>query len=263
MLLQALLPLKFYNMNKDHNVVIISGATGYLGSAIAKRMAADGMRVAVLYKNASEDVAQTSIASLEGTGHAAYRCDLSNKEEITQTLERIIAQQGMVGACVHVAWTKPIRKQLTKCSVEEAVMQSNENIPMSLNFLSTCADIFRKQEKGIIIGITTAGVVREGAAGNLGGYIVAKNALQGILSAYKEELKNSGVRVYSVAPDFMEGGMNADIPRAFVEMIKEKSVTKMLVTPEDVAAKISFLCSEEGKGETNLTFLISPGNDTQ
>ena len=98
---QGSLPLKFYNMNKEINVVIISGATGFLGSAIARRMATDGMKVAVLYKNASEESAQALIASLEGTGHAAYRCDLSNKDEVAETLLKISGVQGIPYVCIH------------------------------------------------------------------------------------------------------------------------------------------------------------------
>ena len=78
----------------------------------------------------------------------------------------------------------------------------------------------------------------------------------------KEELAPFGVRVYSVAPDFMQGGMNSDIPQAFVEMIKEKSPTRSLIDAGNVARAVSYVCSDRAKKEDRLTFIIRPGSET-
>jgi NAD(P)-dependent dehydrogenase (short-subunit alcohol dehydrogenase family) len=218
-----------------------------------------GFKIAVLYNSAPEKSANDLLSSLPGSGHAIYKCNLDNKNEVAQTLEKIQAEQpGIIFGCIHAAWTKPERKQLSKVTSDDILKQFNENIPASFNFISLFAEHFKKQKTGVIVGITTAGVVDPQSIGNLAGYIPAKYALQGILASYREELSEAGVQVYSVAPGFMEGGMNKDIPKAFVEIIKRKSPGKTLITPDNVAEKVAELFTEQGTGQKEFTYLITP-----
>jgi NAD(P)-dependent dehydrogenase (short-subunit alcohol dehydrogenase family) len=57
----------------------------------------------------------------------------------------------------------------------------------------------------------------------------------------RDELAPSGVRVYAIAPGFMPDGMNADIPKAFVQMIEAKVPDKKLAQASDIADKIQML----------------------
>ena len=133
--------------------------------------------------------------------------------------------------------------------------QVEGTILTSFNILRHVAKKLQAYKEGVIIAITTAGVVIPQASQSLGAYTLAKYAVQGMLVMLKEELKNSGVRVYSVAPGFMEGGMNSDIPKAFVEIIKSKSATKKITSGEEVATKVLELCIGH---EENLTHSIAP-----
>lgn len=243
--------------SRKDKTVIVSGATGYVGSEIARRLSEDGVRVAALYHAASDDEARTLLSSLQGSGHRAYRCRLEEAEDVAHTLQEIEKTQGPLYACVHAAWAKSDRKKLIDCTEEELRVQFDRNIYASFNLLSACASHFKKNKEGVIIGITTLGVIVPEAARGMGAYIPAKYALQGMLAVFKEELASSGVRVYSVAPDFMEGGMNGAIPKAFVEMLKAKNPKGVLTRPDDVARLISFLCSDTAIDEKRLTFPVS------
>ena len=239
-------------------VAVISGSTGYVGSAIARRLATDGMRLAMLYHHASQKTVEEILKALPDTGHKAYCCDIEDAAQIAETVKAIEGDLGDIYACVHAAGEKPKRKQLLLSSVEDLRDQFKVNVFGSFNFLSACALRLKEHKRGVMIGITTAGVVIPSAARSLGAYIPAKYALQGMLASFKEELKPYGVRVYSVAPGFMHGGMNSDIPKAFADMIKEKSPTKSLTSADDVADKISFLCSDEATNVADLTILLAP-----
>ncbi len=83
--------------------------------------------------------------------------------------------------------------------------------------------------------------------------MLAKLALQNTLTTMKDDLSLSGIRVYSVAPGFMPGGMNAGIPEAFKQIAAGKNMSKRLTTAEDVAEKISYLCSDKADSDTVLT----------
>jgi len=147
-------------------------------------------------------------------------------------------------------------------SVEDLKEQCNVNIFGSFNLLSACALRLKEHKEGVIVGITTAAVVSQTNTRARGAYSLVKFALQGMLAAFKEELASYNVRVYSVAPGVMNGGMNHATPQAFIEMIKEKSPTKTLAQSTDVAAAISFLCSNDSIHLTNLTLLIAPESGT-
>lgn len=244
--------------NKENNrIAVISGGAGYLGSAIARALAKQGMSIALLYHTTTEEKVQDIIASLPGTSHRAYKCDIHNEQEVATTIESIEKDMGKIFACVHTAGTKPIRKTLIATSSKELEDALHTHTLGAFALLSLCAKKLKEHKHGVIVGVTTVGVVIPEATHSLGGYIPAKYALQGMLTMFKEELKNSGVRVYSVAPGFMEGGMNSDIPKAFVEMIRTKSKTKQLTTAEDVAEKIAYLCSDTANNDNTLTHVVA------
>jgi NAD(P)-dependent dehydrogenase (short-subunit alcohol dehydrogenase family) len=137
--------------------------------------------------------------------------------------------------------------------------QIDSTVLSGFNFLSSCAKRLKEYNNGVLIGITTAGVVIPEASKTMGAYIPAKFALQGMLSMFKQELSQYRVGVYSLAPGFMAGGMNSAIPKAFVEILKNKSPSKLLTIPEDVAREIVSLASAPfEEHHTILTITLAP-----
>jgi NAD(P)-dependent dehydrogenase (short-subunit alcohol dehydrogenase family) len=237
-------------------VILISGFTGYLGSEFSRKLSKDGFLIAGLYNKVTEPFVKDTLVSLHGNSHGAYSCNLENPKDISKTIEDIEEKQGKLYALVHCAWIKSERKQLNNCTPEEVLEEFNGNVLNSFNLISACAKIFKEQKEGVIIGITTAGVVIPEAAKNLGVYILGKTALQGMLSTFKTEL-SPAVKVYSIAPGFMAGGINKDIPNAFVEMIKQKSLNQNITNPNEIAETISSICLGKIEQE-DMTILIAP-----
>lgn len=242
----------------DNKVAVISGGTGYVGSAVALKLAADGMIVALVYNNASDKEVEAILGGLPGSGHKAYRCDITDALAVSGVVENIEDELGPIYACIHTAGEKPDRKKLYLTSSDDFRRQFEVNVFGSFNFISVCAARLKGHEEGVIVGITTAGVVSESSISGLGAYVPAKYALQGILAMLKAELTQYGVRVYSVAPGFMAGGMNNGLPKAFVDIVKDKSPTKSLATASLVAEKVSLLCSSGGAVNDTLTVLVAP-----
>ena len=239
-------------------IAVISGVTGYVGSSIASKLASEGVTIIGLYNSDGEKV-QKIFSTLNGVGHAFYQCDLKDKNKAESVFLEIKQKHGIPTICIHAAWTQPKRKQLITSSLEEVMRQVNDNITMSFNFLSEYALLFKQEGRGTIIGITTEAIAKGTATKGLGGYGVAKYALQGMLATLREELQGENIRVYSVAPDFMEGGMNNDIPHAFVQILKEKSKRKLLTTAKDVADLVAVLVTGKKVTKNQLTFSIKEG----
>ena len=243
-------------------VAVISGGMGYVGSEVVRKLALDGFSVALLYHKSKKSTVLEAVSKLSGSGHKSYQCDLENHKQVEKTIEKIEKELGNIYVCVHTAGTLPERKQLHLSSVSDLRKQFETNIFGSFNFLSTCATRLKEHKSGVMIGITTAGVISGVNTKARGGYSVTKFALQGMLTALKEELSPYSVRVYSVAPGVMSGGMNSGTPQAFIDIVKEKSPTKTLANAKDVSETISFLCSQKSRAITNLTLLVAPESGT-
>ncbi len=242
----------------ERKVAVISGGTGYVGSHIAKQLSADGISIALLYNRASKEKIVQVLSTLEGKGHKAYFCDLSDFSSVEKVLDCIEVEIGKIYFCIHAAGTMPLRKQLHSISVDDMRKQFETDVFGSFVFLKECSKRLKEYGRGVIIAITTAGVATSVNTKARGVYSVVKFALQGMLVSLKEELSSFGVRVYSLAPGVLPGGMNEDTPQAFLDMVKEKSPTKKLAGAEDVAEKVSFLCSEGSRHMEDLTVVIAP-----
>lgn len=236
-------------------VIVVSGGTGYVGSLVGKVLSEAGASIALLYHASTEEKVRTTLNSFTGDTHRAYMCDLLDEGAVIKTLETVEKEQGVIYGCVHTAAGKPLRKKFIDTPNEDFDKQVNATLRTSFNLLRHVGKRLQVQREGVIIAITTAGVVVPQATVSLGAYTTAKYGVQGMLTMLKGELRNSGVRVHSVAPGFMNGGMNSDIPSAFVEMIRQKSPTKTLASGEAVALKVLTLCTS---CDDTLTHLLAP-----
>ncbi|MBI3442686.1 MAG: SDR family oxidoreductase [Candidatus Sungbacteria bacterium] len=243
---------------ENGKVAAISGGSGYVGSAIARKLAADGMRVALLYHRTPEKTVNDMITLLPGSGHCAYQCDLEDAGQVAETIAKIERDMGQIGISVHAAGIGPHRGSLLRSSSQDLRDQLSVTVSGGFHFLSACALAMKERTAGVIIGITTSAVLISEAGQGLGAYVPAKYALQGMLAMLRQELAPHHVRVYSVAPGFMSGGMNLDIPQAFVDMAREKSPAKKFASADDVADAVSFLCSDHAVHVSNLTLLVAP-----
>lgn len=238
-------------------IVVISGAFGYVGLEVAKEISKIGFSVAFLYNSSPLEEVEDTIKNFPGEGHRAYKCDLSNPQEVDSVINQIEEEQGVIVIAVHAAGKKPERKKLHLTTYEELQGQLNNNVVGSFNFLTACARKLKEHKHGLLVGITTVGVIVPEATKSLGAYIPAKFAVQGMLTMLKEELAPYGVRVHSVAPGFMPDGMNADIPQAFVQMIQTKTSKKELAKANDIAKLVVDLYQNSTESDI-LTIPIAP-----
>ncbi|OGM05533.1 hypothetical protein A2124_00590 [Candidatus Woesebacteria bacterium GWB1_37_5] len=94
----------------------------------------------------------------------------------------------------------------------------------------------------VFIGITTQAIEPGASHSLLGAYVVAKQALRSLLRLLSIELRPKGIRVYAVAPGFLPGGLNRDMPHAVLDLLKSKQDAE--ASPEYVAKLIGDICSE-------------------
>jgi len=228
-------------------IAIVTGAARGIGAATARRLAADGMAVAVLDLDEA-DCADTVIQIENAGGKAlAVGCDVSKTDQVNAAVERIAAELGEPTVLVNNAGV--IRDNLLFKMTDDD-FDAVIGVHLRGAFLMTRAvqKYMTEQKWGRIVNLSSSS-----ALGNRGqaNYSAAKAGMQGFTKTLAKELGKFGVTANSVAPGFIA----TDIPAApaarigvpfedFQQARSEQIPVHRVGQPEDVAHVISFLVSE-------------------
>jgi 3-oxoacyl-[acyl-carrier protein] reductase len=243
-------------------VAIVTGAARGIGAAIAHRLAADGMAVAVVDLDEQRS-ARTTNAIIENGGRAiAVGADIADEKSAENAVQRTVAELGPVTVLINNAGI--IRDNLIfKMSTDDwdAVM----NVHLRGAFLMTrAAQIHMTQEKwGRIVNLSSTS-----ALGNRGqaNYAAAKAGLVGFTRTVALELGKFGVTANAIAPGYVETEMTqASAARQGIiyEDWKLAAARDIPVgrigQPEDVAAVASFLCRPEASYVSGQVIFVNGG----
>ncbi|WP_040786223.1 3-oxoacyl-ACP reductase FabG [Nocardia pneumoniae] len=226
---------------------IVTGAARGIGAAVARRLAGDGMAVAVL--DLEEAACKATVEQIESAGGRALAVgvDVAEEAAVSAAVDRVAAELGAPTVLVNNAGITR-DNLLFKMSVEDwdAVM----NVHLRGSFLlSRAAQAHMIEQKwGRIVNLSSTS-----ALGNRGqaNYAAAKAGLQGFTKTLAIELGKYGVTANAIAPGFIETEMTVataermGIPFAeFTKAIAAQTPVARTGTPDDIAHAVSFLVSE-------------------
>lgn len=210
-------------MGKESPCVVITGGGGYVGSAIARELKKRGWKVYSLSRN---------------PGQTGIKCDVRDKESVKNAISRVVSVETTIEACIHAAAAPLERIDMRDVPPEAFDDAFAVNVRGALN-LSEAA--LPHMEKGSsFIGITTA-AIESASPGKLGAYPAAKSALRSFLRGLSHDPCYRGIRVYAVAPGFLPGGLNNDIPKAARDLLASKDP---YASVEHIASVVADLCTE-------------------
>lgn len=213
-----------------------------MGSAIAKKLRELGWHVACLSRTASND-------------ESSYVCDVTSEKEVKMIMERIMKNHDVIDACIHVA-AAPIERGKTAL-LELSPLEFDQHIAVASRgaFLLARGSVPHMKTGSVIIGLTSKLIEPLTSLPPLGAYVPAKYALRGLLRALASELKPRGIRVNAVAPAYLPGGVNKDVPSAILGLIAEKSGVGR-ATLEDVSTLIAEICTDPARFETGTSITV-------
>lgn len=239
----------------DKRVVLITGAAGGLGRAIARRFAQDGYRLIVT--DIGDLTAVTGDLRARADDVWSMQCDLAQPSEIEAFVESAEKQFGRVDVLVNnAAWMKLSTLQDFSPEAFEMFYKVNVTAPVLLSLRLATGMVSRQW--GRIVNIVSSTAYRPAPGGF--GYSTSKAALISATKGLAAELGQSGITVNCISPSFTG---HSNIPAAMVEAVSPVMVAMQAIkrpaTPEDFVGSIAFLASDDAAFMTGQTLVTDGG----
>jgi 3-oxoacyl-[acyl-carrier protein] reductase len=237
----------------ENATALVTGASKGIGSAIAKALAADGWVVAVNYRSDEAGAQAVVDAITEAGGKAkAFHGDVSNGDS-KGFLKEIDAELGPVLALVNNAGVARdgLAVQLTDDDWDTVIAT---NLSPAFRLTRDALRSMMKARYGRVVNI--ASVVGPRANVGQSNYAAAKAGLIGMTKTIAAEVARRGVTVNAVAPGFISTDMTAEL--ATDEIVKAIPARRQ-GTPEEVAAAVRFLASDDASYVTGTTLYVDGG----
>ena len=232
---------------------LVTGASRGIGAAIARALAADGWPVGVNYRS-DEDGAAKVVAEIEQSGGQAFavRGDVSDPEAPEQIFKQLEEKFGPVLVLVNNAG---VRADGLSPQIEDDAWDRVLETNLSGAFRTT-----RRALKGMLRArygrvVNVASVVGQHANPGQANYAASKAGLIGMTKTVAAEVARRGITVNAVAPGYVETEMLNGLNGSFLETVP----ARRLGTPEEIAACVRFLASEDASYVTGTTLTVDGG----
>ncbi|WP_426268090.1 3-oxoacyl-[acyl-carrier-protein] reductase [Sphingomonas sp. LHG3443-2] len=238
----------------EGKTALVTGASGGLGSAIAKALVAQGARLAVSGSNA--DKLESFRAGLGGD-HVALPCNLSDGAAVDALVPQAVeALGGKLDILVNNAGVTR-DNLLMRMKDEEFASVIAINLEAAFRLMRAAAKPMMKARFGRIVSVTSV----VGQTGNPGqaNYVASKAGLVGMSKAAAQELASRNITVNCVAPGFMTSAMTDALNDAQRAAILSKIPSGAMGSGEDVAAAVVYLASREAGYVTGQTLHVNGG----
>ncbi|WP_126172751.1 3-oxoacyl-[acyl-carrier-protein] reductase [Altericroceibacterium xinjiangense] len=236
---------------------LVTGASGGIGSSVARCLARQGARLALSGSNPAKLRGFRDELNAEfGHDHVEITCDLSNAEQVEELIPATVDTLGKIDILVNNAGiTRDNLAMRMKDEEWEQVIRIN--LEAAFRLMRAATRPMMKARFGRMISITSV----VGATGNPGqaNYAAAKAGLVGMSKSMAQELASRGVTVNCVAPGFIRTAMTDVLPDAQKEALNGRIPMGRMGEGDDIGAAVAFLASKEAGYLTGQTLHVNGG----
>lgn len=241
----------------SERVIVVTGASRGIGRGIAVTLAGPG-RTVVINFSTSPDAAQETASAVREKGGSPHLCrfDIADPEAVKEAFREIGKAHGRVDVLVNNAGiARDNLLALMKADEWDSVLDTN----LKGAFLCSqgVVKMMMRQKYGRIVNVSSV----VGAIGNAGqcNYSAAKAGLLGLTRSLARELISRNITVNAVAPGFIETDMTLRLPEKVREELLHQIPAGRYGSPEEVAAAVKFLASDEAGYITGQVIHVNGG----
>jgi len=232
---------------------LVTGASGGIGSAIAKALAAQGARVAL---SGTREEALQAVAAEIGGDVVVLPCNLGEAAAVDALIPRAVEALGKIDILVNNAGVTR-DNLIMRMKDEEWDQVISVNLEAAFRLIRAATKPMMKARFGRVITITSI----VGTTGNPGqaNYAASKAGLVGMSKALAQELASRNITVNCVAPGFIASAMTDGLPDAQKDALLGKIPAGKLGEGSDIAAAVVYLASPEASYVTGQTLHVNGG----
>ena len=257
--LESAAPAAAASARERSRVALVTGGTGGIGEAICRRLAADGFAVAINYhRNAARAQQIVEAIRADGGQAVAVEADISTAAGVAQLVARASGALGPIGVLVNNASPRINPKPLADIGWDDIQNQLDVQLRGAFLLTQQCAAAMAGHGGGRIVNITSQ-ATRGTPTPHWTAYAVAKAALATFSRQIAAELGPAGITVNCVAPGMTETALIGDIPQKQQMVIGRQTPLRRLAQPDDIAAAVAYLASDDARFVTGHTLEVNGG----
>ncbi len=241
---------------------LVTGASGGIGSSIARALAAQGARLAVSGSNATklrafrDELDEHTPQTAQEVDHVAITCDLSNAEDVEKLVPAALDSLGKIDILVNNAGiTRDNLAMRMKDEEWDSVIRVN--LESAFRLMRAVTKPMMKARFGRIITITSV----VGTTGNPGqmNYCASKGGLTAMSKSLAQEIASRNVTVNCVAPGFIRTAMTDVLPDAQKDALNARIPMGRMGEGDEIGSAVVYLASKEAAYVTGQTIHVNGG----
>jgi 3-oxoacyl-[acyl-carrier protein] reductase len=240
----------------EKRVAFVTGGSRGIGESIVRELARNGLHVVAVARNSEKlNSVVTEIKASEGSAEAAV-CDIADSKALAELVDKTAETHGRLDVLVNNAG---ITKDGLFLRMDDADFDSviNTNLKSAFVAMRAAARYIMRSKTGRIINIgSVSGVVGNAGQAN---YAASKAGLIGLSKTIAKELAGKGVTCNVVAPGFVTTDMTDVLNDKIKEGAQQLIPLRRFGQPQEIAAVVSFLASEQASYITGQVICVDGG----
>jgi len=234
--------------------VLVTGGNRGIGLAVAQRLVADGHKVAVTHRGSG--IPAGAVSEADASRLFAVKCDVTDTESVDRAFGEVEAYQGKVEVVVCNAGITD-DTLLMRMTEDQFTRVIDANLTGAFRVAKRANRAMLRARWGRIIFLGSV-VGMFGGPGQIN-YAASKAGVIGMARSITRELGSRSVTANVVAPGFIETDMTAALDQKIHDIALQAIPLQRLGKPEDVAAVISFLASDDSAYVTGAVIPVDGG----